>query len=722
MIYNVFMDKYNCMKIRISFFFLLIIMFQVNSFLVIGSSQNEHFTQKIEFDKLYPDPETLLSTNIHFFGEVLFKDFEKQDFERKNANIIDNQKLAQESYTIGDKREFWARDADSESDNFNELSYKTSATLVAISDHALIYAESPTKFSGTDNLGNLLAIVFEDIYDREVPFFGIPSDIDNNDKIIILLINIGGNTGIAGYYLPLNLVPISSNPNNAGYYSNYADMIYINDRADKFFNATIAHEFQHLIQFGEDFLEDIWLNEALSTYSELYTGYTNTIDPLINNEAGFGKDTSLTSLNYWKGTLRDYGSGYLFLLYLADRFGESIISQISNDDDRQGLDSINDAIQSIDSTINIEEIFQDWAIALAINDKNQIRYSFSDRVNTVKIPNSLALQNGIGFLKGQQVSHWSSDYIELKNQETGTYWVSLKIENSLWEDEPREISYFYMHQDQETAVWQVINLSVSQPHLLSLNDTGLSYFAIISTTGKGSEYTPSEDSPSALKTAYNIFVQKAYTVDLPNIILDSNDQSPSLLFKVTVPLIDNTTFWLNPASSDLTISFEVIKASDGQILLTSTQFNWNATEQFIYFEFDTSNLDAEDIFVIAKLRSEILGQEIHLFSSSIRLTPNENPSNIIDLMLFYLPFILIIVTFGGMIVLFLSRSRKSNKYSDNIEYYQREYQARLMEDRINKNFGENQGSSISTTFCTNCGNSLSLGENYCMECGQHVEL
>ena len=140
------------MKIFTSLFLLFIFMFQVNILFAVMSSQNEYITQDIEFEKIYPQNKILKSPDIHFFDEESLI-----EIERKNIKNTDNQKLAQEPYTIGDIREFWARDADSESDEIDEISYKTSATLVAISDNALIYAESPTKFSGTDNLGNILA-------------------------------------------------------------------------------------------------------------------------------------------------------------------------------------------------------------------------------------------------------------------------------------------------------------------------------------------------------------------------------------------------------------------------------------------------------------------------------------------------------------------------------------------------------------------------------------
>ena len=93
------------MKIFTSLFLLFIFMFQVNILFAVMSSQNEYITQDIEFEKIYPQNKILKSPDIHFFDEESLI-----EIKRKNIKNTDNQKLAQEPYTIGDIREFWARD------------------------------------------------------------------------------------------------------------------------------------------------------------------------------------------------------------------------------------------------------------------------------------------------------------------------------------------------------------------------------------------------------------------------------------------------------------------------------------------------------------------------------------------------------------------------------------------------------------------------------------
>lgn len=179
--------------------------------------------------------------------------------------------------------------------------------------------------------------------------FGQPSDIDNNSKINILCFDIkdgfsGSGGYVAGYFDPSDLYRNNTyNP-----YSNQMEVFYIDiypgmgtgttkDVTQCF--DTIAHEFQHMINFNQNvFVEnnpagdmDTWLNEAFSeaasqVYSEQIS--TNRID--IYNSDNYNLIKNGLSLLDWQGELENYSLSYLFSQYLKEQvgIGDDVFSEV----------------------------------------------------------------------------------------------------------------------------------------------------------------------------------------------------------------------------------------------------------------------------------------------------------------------------------------------------------------------------------------------------------
>ncbi|MET0419158.1 MAG: peptidase M6 immune inhibitor A, partial [Actinoplanes sp.] len=130
----------------------------------------------------------------------------------------------------------------------------------------------------------------------------------------------------------------------------------------RLYDATFAHEWQHLLGYYADPNEETWVNEGLSDFAQTLVGY-------VDGRAGvhdYGNDSHLicfqgfgpvktqhnaiprdcggpqNSLNLWnEGTpsevLADYGIVYQFMLYLHDRFGLATLSALHRDGLRHGL-------------------------------------------------------------------------------------------------------------------------------------------------------------------------------------------------------------------------------------------------------------------------------------------------------------------------------------------------------------------------------------------------
>jgi len=128
------------------------------------------------------------------------------------------------------------------------------------------------------------------------------------------------------------------------------------------YEATFAHEWQHLLEYYADPAEVPWVNEGLSDYAQTLTGYTDPaktvwqpgFDSHLACFRGFGDVKTnyntnprecggpANSLNLWnEGTpddvLADYGNAYQFMLYLRSHFGPDMLTRLHRDRTDQGL-------------------------------------------------------------------------------------------------------------------------------------------------------------------------------------------------------------------------------------------------------------------------------------------------------------------------------------------------------------------------------------------------
>ncbi len=112
--------------------------------------------------------------------------------------------------------------------------------------------------------------------------------------------------------------------------------------------STPAHELQHLINFsnrlrsyqaGHDFVfEEYWLNEALSHFTEDFSGFQPGNNFSMSNYFVTGCPwTALPGGNSWSPDIFRRGAGYLYMRYLVDRFGEGILSELLQKDKLEGL-------------------------------------------------------------------------------------------------------------------------------------------------------------------------------------------------------------------------------------------------------------------------------------------------------------------------------------------------------------------------------------------------
>lgn len=252
------------------------------------------------------------------------------------------------------------------------------ATARQTSTHAYFYVEDDywngLSFSQQNtlqnNLNNLASQFDLVIYPKARNVFGTEwkPGIDGDSRITILFTHL--KSGIGGYLKSADGYPKSEKSN-----SNEREMIYLNvlhtdiPRMKSF----IAHEFQHLITFyNKNILhnleEDRWLNEARSEYAPTAVGYDDIYSGsnLETRVRDFLRQPS-DSLTNWSNSYSDYASVNLFMQYLTDHYGETILG-LMVDNDKAGIASINQALSSAGYSDNFSNVFTNWTIANYLNN------------------------------------------------------------------------------------------------------------------------------------------------------------------------------------------------------------------------------------------------------------------------------------------------------------------------------------------------------------------
>lgn len=228
--------------------------------------------------------------------------------------------------------------------------YETrTGVLRRIGTHCKLFVD-PIEYGGLSAAGGAYAITEaqldamkanfdEKIYPLLTEHYGPTYDIDEDGKVAVFLSPMVTRNGFAGFFDTENFT--------GGSDSNQRDMFCMwtpdaNWTGDTWLDATcetIAHEFQHLVNFSGrlkkanyDFnavVEDeVWLDEALSMGAEVR--YRQSIgDPATEERFKYYRNyLSSTSLTAFQNQLQEYGCVGLFAHYLYEQGGADRIEKI----------------------------------------------------------------------------------------------------------------------------------------------------------------------------------------------------------------------------------------------------------------------------------------------------------------------------------------------------------------------------------------------------------
>jgi hypothetical protein len=309
------------------------------------------------------------------------------------------------TYKVGDQETFNVADLEL------KISTKVTATAVAVTPHLYMFLDN--RLSNQNRAEYISrAEQFENkIYPTTRQYFGNENSpgVDNDPHLVVL------NTTLklaAGYFSSDDLLLQSINPT-----SNEREMFFI-DPSKNFgdgYLATLAHEFQHMINSNSLPDQDVWLNEGSSVLAQVLNGYSaNGLDNTYMSRP-------TTQLGGWTcgacGTSPYYGAGFTWLSYIKDRFGFDTVRSISqNGKGLTGFNAVDLALYSNGQPAETSEtLFKQFVLANYLNKRTADPvYNYAQINSRVDRVTPLTTANG-----EEQLNQFAANYYSVQGNDKG---------------------------------------------------------------------------------------------------------------------------------------------------------------------------------------------------------------------------------------------------------------------------------------------------------------
>lgn len=287
------------------------------------------------------------------------------DYSSSSQTIRQEKELLRPEDDFGDQQLFWITMPDW---------MQVRATLLAEGVYCYIYManetiellgenESITKCEGIRDAFDA------DIYPKAIEVAGHPDgilgDCDGDPKVTVFLAPLVRYMGSA--YLGFTELnhEFPSFP-----YANLREMVFCDSEMSVYETIFITiHEFNHLIWYNNDWNDCQFLSEGLANYAIDYAGYYSWVTDAVTNSFTNHPELSLLYFVREYGELWDssYGQGYLFVTYLAERFGNDFTKQLVfiPEDGAIGIDK---ALEHFGYDISFNDLYLDWITACVLDD------------------------------------------------------------------------------------------------------------------------------------------------------------------------------------------------------------------------------------------------------------------------------------------------------------------------------------------------------------------
>jgi len=288
-----------------------------------------------------------------------------------NEEIHDQIKLERDvrDYGIGDVKTFWRWDLSVMPPSWQQ----SDATCRAVGEHCYVFVSDDqwnvnmnqedvdTVFNYLEN-ETMAGDDFGAVEMDENLFGPIPDELDSDPKLIVYYSALGSFNGTSfdGYFSSYNQVTeAEAGTMNPPGHSNECEMIYMTcsplDPTAPIRISVLSHELQHLIHWGADINEEIWLDEGMAELAMVHFGMPDPISSFNSNPNN--------SLNYWDQQWSDYVKVMLFFTYLDEKFDSSNLIADIVAEPANGITGIRNQLVAHGYTIPFEAIFNNWTIA-----------------------------------------------------------------------------------------------------------------------------------------------------------------------------------------------------------------------------------------------------------------------------------------------------------------------------------------------------------------------
>ncbi len=386
--------------------------------------------------------------------------------------------------TVGFQRPFFAIDF------ARKQQYSVNTTLRASGQHCYIFVEdsewqkhvTAQTIQSTQRAFDTAAPADPNrgIYDILTEEFGLPPDVDGNQKVIILFLNIldiNTSHATAGYFMPIDQKRGRlHHPVLGPLHSNEADIIYINSRNDlpnsRINQSVIAHELQHLIHWQYSPTEETWIDEGCADYAAFLCGYN------LNQHVDAFRRAPNTSLTDWTqmsqtNLLAHYGAAFLFMLYFNDNYGgrETIAALIRNPLD--GIPGITQTLKGQGINNSFSNIFSDWKVANYLTTWQTLGtvekpFRYDSRVLVMQP--QFEHDSYPAFGKNRTLANFSAHAIECKVADAGQAGLTLGL--STQRNAIIDVKAAYLHNSGEIVVGKVPFKTVNGSASLDVPDFG----------------------------------------------------------------------------------------------------------------------------------------------------------------------------------------------------------------------------------------------------------
>jgi hypothetical protein len=273
------------------------------------------------------------------------------------------------SYIVGDTHIFWRWNLSVMPPTW----IQTPATCRAVGEHCYVFvADSDWNVHMTQANVDTVLVRLEDrtvndptlgVIEMDMNEFGpIPNELDNDPKLIVFYSALGQFNGsqFDGYFSAYNEVTeAEAQQMNPSGHSNQCEMIYMTcyplNPVAPVRLSVLAHELTHMIEWGLDPNEEIWLDEGCAELAMVKYGVP---DPIT----GFNT-TPDNSLIVWNQAFADYVKVMLFFTYLSEHYDTNHLIREIVADQSHGLTSISNMIIANVTDMTLDEIFKGWTIA-----------------------------------------------------------------------------------------------------------------------------------------------------------------------------------------------------------------------------------------------------------------------------------------------------------------------------------------------------------------------